>query len=259
MSEIAIDLRNITVTRRGKTVLQDISLKLIKGRFLGIVGPNGAGKTTLLTVMNGMCRVSGGEVYILGEEITQVNASIVRRRIGYLSQVMNIDPRAPIFVREVIMIGRWAKRGLLKRSTLEENRIVERIARQVRVEHLLHRPIGHLSGGEHQKVEIARVLAQEPEILLLDEPTANLDLAAQKEIIELVEMIYKDQGLTVVLVTHNLGHLPPCCTDVVLLKDGRVEAFGPKKETLSLENLSRLYECEIDRVEFAGRTLILPK
>ena len=223
-------------------------LKVKDGDFVGIIGPNGAGKTTLLTIVNGMGKLFSGRVWVLGHYLTPGNGHTLRKKVGYVAQLQNIDPRMPVYVREVVMMGRYGLMGLLKRPCKADWNIVDEALELVGMTHLAQRPIGHLSGGEQQRVAVARCLAQEPEIFLLDEPTASLDWKAQTDILELVKMIHDSRRLTTLFVTHDLGSLPLTCNRIVMMKDGLIWGEGSPEKMLTDDNLSLLFDLPFSEV-----------
>jgi len=257
MSNSVIEIEEATVSYREDIALRGVTLQVQKGEFVGVVGPNGAGKTTLLTVVNGLGRVIHGPARVLGHQVTSRNGHDLRKRIGYVAQVQNIDPRMPMSVRDVVMIGRYGLLGTLQRPSRHDWRAVDQALALVGMTHLAQRPIGHLSGGELQRVSIARCLAQEPEIFLLDEPTASLDWRAQSEILNLVKLIHESRQLTTLFVTHDLGALPVACDRVILMKDGLIWGEGSPHEVLTDENLSQLYEMPVWAVEKRRRETAL--
>jgi ABC-type Mn2+/Zn2+ transport system ATPase subunit len=219
------------------------------GEFVGIVGPNGAGKTTLLTIVNGMGKLINGRVSVLGYSLPPGNGHSLRKKVGYVAQAENIDPRMPMNVREVAMIGRYGRLGLFRRPGKADWETVDMALELVGMTHLALRPIGHLSGGEQQRVAIARCLAQEPEIFLLDEPTASLDWKAKTDIVELVKRIHDLRELTTLFVTHDLSALPIACDRVVLMKDGLIWDEGPPGKLLTNDKLGQLYDLPVGDVE----------
>jgi len=245
----AVELRNVSISHGKQFVLKEISLKINKGEFVAVIGPNGAGKTTLLKMINGLQEISAGFVNVMGFSVNHRNAHVIRKRIGYVPQIVSIDPRLPISVEEVVMMGRYGTMGILKRPGSRDREVVEKVMELTGTASLASRPIGHLSGGEQQKVAIARALAQQPGLLLLDEPTTNLDLAAQKDITQLVGRIYAQEELTILLVTHLIDRIPPSCSRAVLMKDGCLTTDGKPEAVLTEENLSSLYECPVKRVD----------
>jgi ABC-type cobalamin/Fe3+-siderophores transport system ATPase subunit len=249
MGTTVINIEDAVVSYREDIALRGVSLKVESGEFVGIIGPNGAGKTTLLTVVNGLGKLHSGRVWVLGNFRTPGRGHSLRKRVGYVPQVESIDPRMPMNVREVVMIGRYGVLGLLRKPGKRDWEIVDEMLALVGMTHLARRPIGHLSGGEQQRVAIARCLAQEPELFLLDEPTASLDWKAQIEILELVKRIHDSRHLTTLFVTHDLNVLPAACGRVVLMKEGLIQSDGSPDELLTDENLSQLYDIPVSAVE----------
>lgn len=249
MATTVINIENAVVSYREDIALRGVSLKVESGEFVGIIGPNGAGKTTLLTIVNGLGKLLSGKVFVLGKNLNPGNGHSLRKKVGYVPQVENIDPRMPMNVREVAMIGRYGVLGLFRKPGKHDWAVVDEMLELVGMTHLARRPIGHLSGGEQQRVAIARCLAQEPELFLLDEPTASLDWKAQTEILELVKQIHDTRNLTTLFVTHDLGALPIACDRVVLMKEGLIKSEGSPDELLTNENLSQLYDMPLTLVE----------
>ena len=241
-----IEICNATVSYREHIALKNISLSISAGSLTAVVGPNGAGKTTLLTLINGLGKLQSGRVKIFGTPVNALNINRFRKEIGYVPQQMDIDPRMPISVYDVVMMGRYSKIGLFRYPRERDHTVVDNICELVNIGHLLEKPIGHLSGGEKQKVSIARALAQEPRILLLDEPTANLDPRAQCEITKLIERIYTQEKLTIMFVTHLLNHLPNSCTNALLLKNGHIVGSGKINEVFTKKLLSGIYDFQIE-------------
>lgn len=257
MEATVINIENAVVSYREDIALRGVSLRVKPEEFVGIVGPNGAGKTTLLTIVNGLGKLLNGRVRVLGHYLTTGNGHSLRKKVGYVAQLQNIDPRMPMNVREVVMIGRYGLLGLLGRPGKQDWKIVDEVLALVGMSHLAQRPIGHLSGGEQQRVAIARCLAQEPEIFLLDEPTASLDWKAKSEILELVKQIHDSGHLTTLFVTHDLSALPVACDRVVLMKEGLIWGEGSPDELLTDVNLSALYDMPISVVQKRRREAVL--
>ena len=257
MSNTVINIENAVVSYREDIALRGVSLRVKSGEFVGIVGPNGAGKTTLLTIVNGLGKLIHGQVRVLGHHLTPGSGHFLRKKVGYVPQVENIDPRMPINVREVVMIGRYGLLGLFRKPGKHDWKIVDEMLELVGMTHLAQRPIGHLSGGEQQRVAIARCLAQEPELFLLDEPTASLDWRAKTDILELVKLIHDSRHLTTLFVTHDLSSLPITCDRVVLMKEGLIWGEGSPEEALTDDNLSQLYDMPISAVKARRKEAIL--
>ncbi len=248
-----VSIKNVSVSFRENVALKDISLDIDGGAFVSVIGPNGAGKTTLLTIVNGLGKILSGSVQVFGETLTRINARRIREDIGYVPQHVNIDIRSPVSVHEAVCIGRYGKKGLLGKWTENDENMVRDALKTVGIAHLAAKPIGHLSGGEHQKVSIARAIAQEPKIILLDEPTSNLDPKSQNDILQLIERIYGERKFTIVFVTHILSHIPECCSQVVLMKKGRVIYKGGSDEAFREDRLADLYECSLQISKINGK------
>jgi ABC-type cobalamin/Fe3+-siderophores transport system ATPase subunit len=244
-----IEIENAVVSYRENFALHGVSLSVEAGEFVGIIGPNGAGKTTLLTIVNGLAKLAGGSVRVLGKAVMNGGRHELRKQVGYVAQVQNIDRRMPVSVREAAMVGRYGMLGLFHHPGKQDWAAVDEALEMVGMSHLSNRPIGHLSGGEQQRVAIARCLAQEPKIFLLDEPTASLDWKAQTEILELVKQIHDERHLTTLFVTHDLDALPHTCDRVVLMKEGFIIGDGSPDKLISTESLSRLYNLPVPVVE----------
>jgi len=245
MDNTVIKIQDAVVSYREDVALQGVSLEVKRGEFVGIIGPNGAGKTTLLTVINGLGKLVHGQAWVLGSRLNGRNGSSLRKRIGYVAQIERIDPRLPISVRETVMVGCYGRLGLFHRPTRIQWETVDGVLEMVGMAHLSQRPIGHLSGGEYQRAAIARALVQQPEIFLLDEPTASIDRKAQREILNLIQLIHKEYNMTTLFVTHDLRTLPSTCQRLILMKDGKIWQQGSPESMLREEVLSQLYEAPV--------------
>ena len=250
-----IDLEDVVVSYRDNLALRGVSLKVEPGEFVGVIGPNGAGKTTLLTVINGLTRAARGRVTVLGHRIGRNDGRALRRRVGYVAQAETIDRRTPMNVREVVMLGRYGILGLFHRPARDDWAIVDDVIELVGMTALANRPIGQVSGGEQQRVAIARCLAQKPDLFLLDEPTASLDWRAQRELLDLVRQVHNSRGLTTLFVTHDLSTVPTTCDRIVLMKEGQILGDGAPPALLTVDSLSRLYDIPASAVaERRGET-----
>lgn len=234
-----IKIQKVSKSFSGKEVLSDISLDIKKQDFVAIIGPNGSGKTTLLKTINGLIIPDKGKVRVFDLDPYK-NGLAVRKKIGFVFQNEFISKNVPLSVKDVVCVGRIGVRGLFKNLTTEDSASISRAMDEVGINNLENRPAGFLSGGEQRKVSIARELARDVEVLLLDEVLINLDPASQMEINSLISSIYKRHRLTIVFVTHLLRYLPEEITRVVALKDG--EVFGDfATGDFNPKDLSRLY------------------
>jgi len=224
MPEFAVATQNLWVTYNGLTVLEDVSLEIEAGRFVGILGPNGAGKSTLLKVILGLVRPTRGRVSVFGESPDKLRRQ--GEALGYLPQKPLINPHFPVSVLDVVLMGRYGRIGLGRRHRPEDVRAARRHLEMVGISHLAHRPIGEISGGEQQRVFIARALCVEPRLLILDEPMISLDACAQDDLYELVYDLKGKLGLTVLMVSHDIGGVARHVNDIVCL-NRRVHVHQP--------------------------------
>ncbi|MFX1511601.1 MAG: metal ABC transporter ATP-binding protein [Promethearchaeota archaeon] len=212
-----ICLQNVTVAYSALIALYDINLDIFQKEFLGIIGPNGSGKTTLLKTILGSIQPIRGKIILYGKEIMHKKVPRdIRHRISYVPQITAIDRNFPAIVKDIVMMGRYAQIGFLFSPTTLDQKAMEEALDTVGMCEFSHRPIGHLSGGQQQKVMIARALAQKPDILLLDEPTAALDYRMKKSIMELLKQLH-EKGLTILTIHHNIELLRKYCSRIALL------------------------------------------
>jgi ABC-type cobalamin/Fe3+-siderophores transport system ATPase subunit len=244
-----------------KTILDGISLTINRGEFVGILGPNGAGKSTLMAVMGGRLRPDAGSVRIEDADVWAMGErgrAALRMRIGTVLQLSEYNPMIPMTAREVVAMGRVGQGSLLHRFANNDRSLVEDALVRLGIEKLAGRTYRSLSGGEQQKVQIARALAQRPDLLMLDEPTNGLDMDWQERMVTLIGRLSAPatlghSGLPVIMTTHLTGHLPPDCRRVLLIKQGRLIFDGPTQEALTEKRLGKLYGCRVGVTECGGR------
>jgi ABC-type Mn2+/Zn2+ transport system ATPase subunit len=250
-----LELKNITVRKTSGLLLDGINLSVSQNEFVGIIGPNGAGKTTLLNVIAGFERFEG-RLSLFGHQQGRTRSRETRLRVGYVPQLFDIDPAFPIFALETVMTGAVGRLGLFRSPGRQEREKAMRLMEMMRVDHLADRPLGQLSGGERQKVSLARAILQQPDILLMDEPTANLDIAIQKEVLNLIDEIHKQETLTFLFVTHDFNMLPAVMRRAVLLNHGKKVFDGNIDNALSSDTLSRLFQYPLETFERNGRRFV---
>jgi ABC-type Mn2+/Zn2+ transport system ATPase subunit len=232
-----------TISYPVRTALEDVSLQIAEGELIGVIGPNGSGKTTLLKAILGQIEPTSGTVRIFDCSCAELRCHH-RARIGYLPQMKTIDPNFPLTVFEAVLMGRYAALGLLHRPQPEDRRIVSRSLEEVGMAEFSTTPLGYLSGGQQQRVFIARALAQQPEVLLLDEPTTGVDAPTQRSILDLIRKLRDTLRLTILLVTHDINMISPIASRLVLLKS-RLIAAGPPGEILTRSILTQVYGKEV--------------
>ncbi|MGD2146946.1 MAG: metal ABC transporter ATP-binding protein [Anaerolineae bacterium] len=234
----AITIRHLYAGYDHQMILQDVSLTVKPLDFIGIVGPNGGGKTTLFKVVLGLIPAVSGEVLIMGKSVAEG-----RRHIGYVPQLMAFDRDFPISVWEVVQMGRLGSRGLLRRYTGEDNRIVEDALSRVDMLEHADLPIGDLSGGQQQRAYIARALATEPDILLLDEPLVSVDPQVSASIYELLHELNVET--TILIASHDIGAISSHVHTVACLNR---KLFYHGEDQLTQEMLELAYQCPIDLI-----------
>jgi ABC-type Mn2+/Zn2+ transport system ATPase subunit len=230
---MAVTIQNASVIRGGNVILKNINLEVACGELVGIFGPNGAGKTTLLHLILGLLKPASGKVAIFGKLLTSSNLRWIRTQTAYVPQLLRIDPRMPISVEEAVLMGRYSRVGSFRKIQTQDRNIAHAAMDQVGVLHLASRPFGHLSGGEQQRVSIARALTQEPSLLLLDEPTNSLDWESQHKLLELILKIHKQRELTTIVVSHDPNVLAKLTTRIVLMKEGQITDISEPDRFLS--------------------------
>ncbi len=242
----AVETRNVTATYGGPPVLKELNLAISGGELTALIGPNGAGKSTFFKLLSGVMRPVIGEVRVFGRSIREQR---VRSAIAYVPQEESIDWDFPISVRSVVLAGRFGRMradGFPRRlippwmASATHRQAVEKALEAVEMEDLAHRPIGALSGGQKKRVFLARALAQDARILLLDEPLAGVDSRSAEVIFDVFRRT-RDEGRTLLLVTHDLASVEKYADRAVLL-NRTVMATGAPSKVMTLENLARAFE-----------------
>ncbi len=250
-------LEGVSVRFGARLILDGLGLELAPGDFWSVIGPNGAGKSTLLGLFNGLTRYHSGRVEVLGRPVTAKTARDVRLRVAHVFQSVEIDPKMPLSVFEAVLAGTYGRLGLFRRPGDREKELAHAALKTVGLADLARRPLGQLSGGERQRTALARALVQEPELLLLDEPTASLDWQAQREILTLIKALVRQFPLTVIMATHDLNAVSQIATHAAMLKQGRLIWQGTTGAAMSPRLLSTLYDVPISVVKVEGRSIAL--
>jgi iron complex transport system ATP-binding protein len=228
----------------GPLVVDGVSVRLAEGALVGILGPNGSGKTTLLRLLSGTRRPSSGRVMLGDQPLDRMSRRDVARRIAVVPQETELAFEYSAI--EIVLMGRHPHLGVFTVEGPEDVRIAREALAATGTAELAHRPFHELSGGEKQRVVIAAALAQSAALLLLDEPTASLDLGYQLEVSSLLLRLNQDHGVTMAISTHDLNLAASICRELILMRDGKVLATGPTSEVLTPENVQRLYDVEAD-------------
>jgi len=251
----AIGLDRVTVTLGGRPVVRDVEAVVGRGEWVALIGPNGAGKTTLLRAIAGLVR-HDGEVSLLGRPA----ATLDRRERARLLAVVPQAPETPpwLTVAEYVLMGRTPHLGPLARESAADRDAAARALERLELEGLADRPLGTLSGGERQRAVVARALAQEASIVLLDEPTAALDIGHQQRSLELLDGLRGPEGLTLVAAMHDLTLAAQYADRVLLLSAGRIVADGRPAAVLTEEALNDHYGASVRVVTVDERLAVLP-
>jgi manganese/iron transport system ATP-binding protein len=245
----AIETRNLDVAYDRRLAVEDVTFSVPKGAMVGIVGPNGGGKSTLLKAVLGLVPRLRGTVEILGWPVDRR----VRRLVGYVPQREDVDWSFPVSAFDVVMMGRVPSMRLLRRPTERDKELVWEALRTVGMEKFADTRIGEFSGGQQQRIFLARALAQEAEVLLLDEPVSGVDAPSQHEIFDLLRGL-KEVGKTVIVTTHDLSCVAERF-DLALLLNKRVVAFGRPEEVFIPDLLNETYQSHLMILKLGDRTV----
>ena len=228
-----IEATGVTVTyRNGLTALRDASFEIPRGTITALVGVNGAGKSTLFKAVMGFVPAAAGEVRLVGRTVRR---ALQENRVAYVPQSEEVDWAFPVLVEDVVMMGRFGHMGFLRRASVADHAAVDDALARVGMSEFKERQIGELSGGQRKRVFLARAIAQEGQVILLDEPFTGVDVKTEEQIIELLREL-RAEGRVMLVATHNLGSVPEFCDRTVLVK-GTVIAYGTTEETFTRDNL----------------------
>jgi iron complex transport system ATP-binding protein len=255
-----LEARNITVKYGTRPAVVDLSLKVEAGEITAIIGPNGAGKSTVLRALNGSIRPAMGEVRLDERPVTSYPRRSISRRIAVVAQ--EADLRFPVTVLEFVMGGRyaWSTHGVWGWESLRDLEVVQQVLQETELDELSHRLLNELSGGERQRTVLARALATEAGVLLLDEPTANLDLAHQAAILALVRSRCDNRGAAAVVITHDVNLAAEFSDRILLMKEGTLIAAGRPQEVLTSSLLKEVFAVTVlvDAHPLTGAPRITP-
>ncbi len=245
-----LSVKNLTYTVRYKTLIQNISLEVKDGEFVGIIGPNGSGKSTLLKNIYKILKPDSGEVFLDGKSLLQMSNRQMAQKIAVVSQENNTN--FDFTVSEVVQMGRYPKKKLMESANEEDQAIVRESLKMVDMEEFFDRSFLSLSGGEKQRVLIARALAQQTDMVILDEPTNHLDIGSQMKTLQLL----KKSGKTVLTALHDLTFASKFCDRVYVLYQGKVYAHGNPEEVIKKEMIKKLYDVNAELFERNGKLYI---
>ena len=251
MTQICLNVDDITVTyNNGHTAIHDASFRLNGGTICALVGVNGSGKSTLFKSIMGMIKPTKGQVTFNNISVKQ---ALKQNIIAYVPQTEEVDWDFPVLVSDVVMMGRYGHMSFLRIPSKEDKRQVDLSLERVNMLDFKHRQIGQLSGGQKKRVFLARALAQQGKVLLLDEPFTGVDVKTENAIIDLLKDL-RDEGHLILVSTHNLGSVPEFCDQVVLINQ-TVLAFGETKTTFTTQNLMTTFGGALRYLSLSGEQL----
>lgn len=244
-------MQEVTVTyRNGQTALRNASFQIPRGTVTALVGVNGAGKSTLFKAIMGFVPVAKGDIRLLG---LSINEALKKNLVAYVPQSEEVDWSFPILVEDVVMMGRYGRMGFLRRPSGADHAAVDAALSRVDMQDFRRRQIGELSGGQKKRVFLARALAQDGQVILLDEPFTGVDVKTEEQITALLREL-RDEGRVMLVSTHNLGTVPEFCDRVVLVK-GTVLGYGPTETTFTRENLEQAFGGVLRHFTLSGAEL----
>jgi iron complex transport system ATP-binding protein len=251
---VKLEVSDVCFSYNQHLALEDISVTVEKGSIVSLVGPNGSGKTTLIKCMNRILKPHSGTIRISDRDIHEMKLVELAKTFGYVPQVQVTF--FPFTVFDAVLLGRrpYIKFGV----RASDKEIVSKILEQVGIEHLAFRHFNELSGGERQKVVIARALAQEPEILLLDEPTSSLDIKHQLEILDIIKDISALKEVTVIISIHDLNLASRYSDKIVLMKEGKIFTNKTPDEAITKENIREVFGVEVKINDNSGKPYTIP-
>jgi len=247
-----IEVHSVSFRYHEDWVLLDVSFRVEKGEFVGVIGPNGSGKTTLLKILYRLLSPQKGEILFELVSMKKMGRADIAKRIAVVAQETHL--LFPFSVLETVLMGRSPYLGPLMFESEKDLEIAKKAMEWTKVLPFSERPMDELSGGERKRVFIARALAQEPEVILLDEPTTNLDIHHQMDFLDLILTLNRERGLTIVMASHDMNIASEFCDRLILLQEGRIYKMGTPDEVITKENIEKVYGCEIwvDQNPFSG-------
>ena len=241
---MTLESKDLKFNYEKKIVLDGISFEVKEGEILGILGPNGCGKTTMLKNLNKNLSPTDGCILLDGEDLENIVKRDIARKIAVVPQTNEIH--FAFTVREVVAMGRMPFQGMLAGENAEDKKIVDTAIERIGLSELADRHINTMSGGERQRVIIARAIAQTPQIILMDEPTLHLDISMQFNALDLIQELAKEKGLTVIIVSHDLPMVARYCDRILMIHDHKIHAIGTPEEVLTPENMRVVFRLDAE-------------
>lgn len=252
-----LHIKNLYYSYKEKPVLKDINFDLVPGEILGILGPNGCGKTTLLGNLNKNFHPKGGCVMIGDTDLEDIKKKEIAREIAVIPQSNEI--KFSFTVREIVSMGRMPFQQSFQGESTNDIEIIDSAIEKTGISEMANRYVNTMSGGERQKVIIARAMAQTPKILLMDEPTLHLDISAQFDVLDMIHALSRKEGLTVVIVSHDLPMIARYCDRIIMIHDHKIHSIGKTEDVLTPENMRTVFgvDAELSKDSKNGSTTVI--
>lgn len=239
-----LEVNNLSAGYENGFVIENISFSLAKGEFLSVLGRNGSGKSTLVKAIQGLLNNVAGKIAVDGEEIFSLASRQIAKKIAYVPQMF--DLAFDFTVEEIVFMGRYVHQGRFAGTSAADRLIIEDVMRLTEVSHLREKKIAYISGGERQRVFIARALAQDTPLLLLDEPSSHLDISYQVEIYRILKRLQEEKGKTILATEHNINLAIPYSHRMMFLKKGKIHAQGPPEMMITKANIQDVFHADVD-------------
>lgn len=235
---------NLSAGYENDYVIKNISFAMNRGDFLTIMGPNGSGKSTLIKALQGLLRNVSGRIVVGAQDLSELKPNQAAKKIAYVPQTS--DSSFEFSVLEIVMMGRYIHQRRWGRTSDSDLQAIREVMTLAEIDDLGHKKMAHLSGGEKQRVLIARALAQDAPLLFLDEPSSHLDINYQVEIYKILKRLQVEKGKTILSAEHNINLAIPYSQRILLLKGGRIHAIGPPDRLVTQENIRDVFQAEVD-------------
>lgn len=239
----ALDIKNLVFGYKDNLVIKDVSFSIEPGSFVSIIGPNGSGKSTLLKTINNLYKPNSGSIFLYGMDISSYKKRDIAKKVALVPQDTNID--YDFTVEDIVMMGRHPYKKRFETEDEKDHKIVNESLELTNTLNLKDRAINQISGGERQRALIAKAIAQKPTIILLDEPTSNLDINHQMDVLNLLKKLNEENGLTVVLVIHDINLACRYSDKIILLNKGEILGIGEPKDVITVENMENAYDMTV--------------
>ena len=239
----SIEVKNLEFGYREALVLKGLTFNIKKGEFVSIIGPNGSGKSTLLKTLNNLYKPNSGDILIEGKNVEDYRKKDLAKIVGFVPQDTTID--YDFTVEDIIMMGRHPYKGRFQKEDKIDYKIVNDVMEMTNTLKFKNSLITEISGGERQRVIIAKVLAQNPSIILLDEPTSHLDINHQIDLLNLLRTLNKEKGTTIILVIHDINLAARFSDDIILLNEGEIIGSGNPEDVITAENMEKAYNLDV--------------